>query len=236
MSRLGERTWNDLTPATDPTGADLRPILALPIGSCEQHGPHLPLETDTLIAVAIAERLADTRTDTLVAPALTVTASGEHAGFPGTLSIGTAATELVLIELVRSADWSRGVVFVNGHGGNAAAVRGAVRTLTAEGRIVLDWWPRISTADAHAGRTETSLLLAIAPHLVRLGAAMAGNTASIATLSSALMAGGVVAVSPNGVLGDPAGASVAEGVDLLDALVADLADRMRVAWPCSGLT
>lgn len=226
MTRLGEQTWTEVSPATGRTT-----ILALPIGSCEQHGPHLPLDTDTRIAVALADRLAAAITDVVVVPPLAVTASGEHRGFPGTLSIGAETTELVLVELVRSADWSGGVVLVNGHGGNATAVRGAVRTLTAEGRRVLDWWPHLPGADAHAGRTETSLMMAIAPELVRLAAAEPGNSATLADLASVLTTSGVIAVSANGVLGDPTGASAAEGAELLDALVADLAARVRSAWP-----
>ena len=250
MSRLGERTWTDLSAATgtdidrssadrssadrssaDRTPIQAPPIVALPIGSCEQHGPHLPLDTDTRIAVALADRLATAVDGVVVAPPFAVTASGEHRGFPGTLSIGTDATTLVLIELVRSADWSRGVVFVNGHGGNASAVRAAVRTLTAEGRHVVAWWPRIADGDAHAGRAETSLMLAVAPHLVRLDAAESGNTGSLAELSAALTTGGVAAVSPNGVLGDPSGASAAEGGVLLDELAADLVMHVRATWP-----
>ena len=67
------------------------PILVVPVGSCEQHGPHLPLHTDTVIATALARALAERRDDCVVAPALTITASGEHQGFAGTLSIGSAA-------------------------------------------------------------------------------------------------------------------------------------------------
>lgn len=234
VTRLGARTWTDLSAATGAdigrNSADRAPIVALPIGSCEQHGPHLPLDTDTRIAVALADRLAAAVDGVLVAPPLAVTASGEHRGFPGTLSIGTEATTLVLVELVRSAGWSRGVVFVNGHGGNAAAVRAAARTLTAEGRHVVAWWPRIADGDAHAGRTETSLMLAVAPHLVRLDAAESGNTGTLAELSAALTTGGVAAVSPNGVLGDPSGASAAEGSTLLDELAADLVVHVRAAW------
>src|SRR3954449_5713373 len=98
------------------------PILLLPVGSCEQHGPHLPLHTDTVIATALACGVAERRSDCVVAPPITIGASGEHQGFAGTLSIGTDAMTNVLIELVRSADWAAGVVFVNGHGGNAAAM------------------------------------------------------------------------------------------------------------------
>ena len=224
LTRLGDSTWTEL----DAAGA-ASPILAVPIGSCEQHGPHLPLDTDTRIAVAIAAGIAAVDPRVVVAPALAITASGEHHGFPGTLSVGTAVFEQVLIELVRSADWSAGVVLVNGHGGNAAAVQRAVAVLAGEGRNVLSWWPRIPGGDAHAGRTETSLMLAIDAEVVRLEAARAGNTAPVGELLAALTAGGVQAVSPNGVLGDPTGATASEGAAILGQLVADALQRLR-AW------
>ncbi len=166
VTSLGRQAWPDV--------ASVRPLLAIPLGSCEQHGPHLPLDTDTTIAVAVASELARRRDDVLVAPALAYGASGEHAGFAGTLSIGLAALEHVLVELVRSADHFAGVVLVNGHGGNARAVERAVATLRREGRRVLAWWPSVPGGDAHAGRVETSLLLAIAPETVRMDLAAAG--------------------------------------------------------------
>jgi mycofactocin precursor peptide peptidase len=205
-------------------------VLAVPVGSTEQHGPHLPLGTDSVVAVALAERLAAARADVVVAPLLPYGSAGEHAGFAGTLSIGAAALELVLVELVRSADVFAGVVLVSGHGGNAAPLAAAVARLQAEGRCVLAWSPRIPGGDAHAGRTETSLLLALAPGRVRLAAAEPGEVRPLAAVIGELRRAGVAAVSPNGVLGDPAGASAAEGEALLAALTADLitaVDRWR---------
>jgi mycofactocin precursor peptide peptidase len=227
--RLGARTWPEVRDA-EPA------LLAVPLGSCEQHGPHLPLDTDTRIAVALADRLAAARPAVLVAPALAYGASGEHAGFDGTLSIGQAALQLVLIELIRSADAFAGTILVNGHGGNTEALAAAVRTAEAEERRVLAWSPSRETvgadSDAHAGRTETSLLLALAPAMVRTERAEAGAIAPLATLMPELRRAGVGAVSPNGVLGDPTGATAGEGAALLTALAADLVaavDRWRAA-------
>ena len=217
-SHLGDHTWPELHHRRR------RPLLAVPVGSCEQHGPHLPLDTDTRIAVALAEGLVASLTegDVVVAPPITISASGEHAGFAGTLSIGTEVMEQVLVELVRSADWCAGVVLVNGHGGNAAPVGRAVATLQHEGRRVLAWWPRIPGGDAHAGHTETSLLLAIAPGSVHVERAEAGPVAALSALAGRLRSEGVRAVSPNGVLGDPAGADAAHGHALLTRLTTDL--------------
>ena len=174
------------------------------------------------VAVALADCLAAATDDVLVAPALPYGSAGEHAAFPGTLSIGAAALELVLVELVRSADAFAGVVLVSGHGGNAEPLAAAVATLRAEGRKALGWSPRIPAGDAHAGRTETSLLLALAPQLVRLDAAEPGDVRPLATVIGELRRNGVAAVSPNGILGDPTGATPEEGQRLLDALATDL--------------
>lgn len=224
--RLGDLATAELT---------TRPILAVPLGSCEQHGPHLPLDTDTRIATALAEALAGPGGDdhppvlagtrVLVAPPVAVSASGEHDGFPGTLSIGLEVVERLVVELCRSADWADGVVLVNGHGGNAVAVRRAAATLHAEGRNVLSWWPTIA-GDAHAGHLETSLMLAIAPGTVHMERAEAGRTEPIGKLLDELRHSGVRAVSPNGVLGDPRSASAEEGRRLFDLLVADLVDAV----------
>jgi mycofactocin system creatininase family protein len=221
---LGRRTWTDLAP-------DGPPVLLVPLGSVEQHGPHLPLDTDTRIAVALAHGLAERRTDVVVAPAVAYGASGEHAGFPGTLSIGTEALTSMLVELGRSADAFAAIVLVNGHGGNAEAVRDAVSTLVDDGRTASAWSPSIPGGDAHAGRTETSLLLAIDPDVVRLERAEPGEDAPLREIMSRLMDGGVAAVSPNGVLGDPRGASADEGTALLGELVRQLGAAVSAVVP-----
>lgn len=224
--RLGRVRWVEI-------GEPL-PLVAVPLGSTEQHGPHLPAGTDTAIAGALADGLARQRDDLLVAPALPYGASGEHAGFPATLSLGTAAFELAVVELVRSMDLTaRGVILVNGHGGNARPLADATRLLVAEGRRVLAWSPRrprgSDAGDLHAGRMETSLMLHLAPDLVARGLAVAGPTPPLRDL----IRHGVRPLSPSGVLGDPAGASAAEGAELLRTLVADLSTAVG-AWDDRG--
>lgn len=198
-------------------------MLAVPIASTEQHGPHLPLSTDTDIAIEVTRGLAACRHDVLVAPVIAYGSSGEHAGFAGTLSIGQEALELLLVELCRSAaDTFDRILLVSTHGGNAEVVRRVEGRLRSESRDVLAWiasWD----GDAHAGRTETSIQLALSPDRVHLDRAAAGDSRPIAELLPALRLGGVKAVSANGVLGDPSGANASEGTALIEGLVSDLA-------------
>ena len=138
---LGERTWEEV--AAHPGR-----LLAVPLGATEQHGPHLPLDTDTRVALALARSLADRRSDVLVAPALAYGSSGEHAGFAGTVSIGQTAVELVILELARGLGAEfRGLVLVCAHGGNAEPLARAARRAAREGRPVLAWPSEDGLAD-----------------------------------------------------------------------------------------
>ncbi|MUM25247.1 mycofactocin biosynthesis peptidyl-dipeptidase MftE [Mycolicibacterium sp. CBMA 295] len=190
----------------------MSPMLIIPVGSTEQHGPHLPLDTDTRIATAVAHAVLGhldgaPAGDWAVAPPVCYGASGEHEGFPGTVSIGTAALRLLLVEYGRSASsWASRLVFVNGHGGNVEALAAAVALLRHEGRDV-GWVPCIAAdADAHAGHTETSVLLHISP----------GDVASADLAPSEL-----------GVLGDPTTATTADGERIFAEMVDGCAGRMR---------
>lgn len=220
-------TWRE-------AGTLSRRVLVVPVGATEQHGPHLPLSTDTDIAQALAARLAALAGDAVVVAApLAFGASGEHQDFAGTLSIGEAAVELVLVELGRSATctWPR-VLFLSTHGGNVEAVTRAVRLLRTEGRDVRAWFPTWD-GDAHAGHTETSIMLALDPGRVRTGALAAGERAPIAALMPRLRREGVAAVSPNGILGDATTASARAGETLLDEAAAALAALVR-RWDGDG--
>lgn len=218
-ARLGERAWTDL---------DGRHTVLVPVGSLEQHGPHLPLDTDARIAAAVARRAVEHDPALLVAPPLAYGASGEHEGFAGTLSIGHDALRAVLVELGRSAArWASRLVFVNGHGGNLPTVPDAVAQLRHEGREVAWFGCTVPRGDAHAGRTETAILLALDPSVVRIEALEPGNTASLAELLPTLVRGGVAAASANGVLGDPRGATAREGEELLEVMVGQLRERLE---------
>jgi creatinine amidohydrolase len=212
---LSDLTWPEVGEAL-AAGWD---TVVAAAGSIEQHGPHLPLDTDTTIAIAVAEAVAEELPGTWVAPAVSYGSSGEHQSFPGTATIGTDALAHLLVELTRSLrTWAGRVVFVNAHGGNLAA-------LNASDEI--EWVPcATEEVDLHAGFTETSLMLHLRPESVRRDLAEAGNTQPLRDILPAMMTGGIAAVSANGVLGDPAGASAAEGERVLKAMVADVLSRI----------
>jgi creatinine amidohydrolase len=227
--KLAGATW----PQVEATGA--RTVLAIPLGSLEQHGPHLPLDTDTRIASAIAAGLAARCRGITVAPTVAYGASGEHAAFPGTLLMGHRVLADVLIELVRSARRAFvGVVLVSAHGGNHYGLQLVEAECRGDGDDVLVWSVRTPGGDAHAGRTETSLMLAIAPRAVHLDRAEAGCTDPLEVLLPRLRAEGVRPVASNGVLGDPTGATAQEGRDLLAGLSGDLEAAVRARWPEAG--
>jgi len=202
-------------------------LVLVPVGSLEQHGPHLPLDTDTVIASAVADGLG-AALDVPVAPPLAYGSSGEHQSFAGTISIGTEALRLVVVELVRSLrTWADRVVLVNAHGGNIGALTAAVAQLRAEGHDVAWAACATETVDLHAGRTETSLMLHLDPARVLTQLAEVGDTRPLEEILPLLIAGGVGAVSPNGVLGDPTGATAEEGADVLAAMTAEIFDLIR---------
>jgi mycofactocin precursor peptide peptidase len=210
------------------------PTVVVPVGSTEQHGPHLPLDTDTRIATAVAHAVAATlettgyRAPLVVAPAVAYGASGEHQSFAGTVSIGTAVLQQLLLEFGRSAcEWANRLVFVNGHGGNGDALRAALTSLRAENREA--GWCACSVADgdAHAGHTETSILLHLSPETVCLDDRRAGNVAPLAELMPTMRRSGLAAVSEVGVLGDPTTATAAAGARLFDEMVDGCVSRIR---------
>lgn len=221
---LADARWTELGARTD--------VVLVPLGSCEQHGPHLPFVTDAAIAAEVARRAAvelrAAGTSVVCAPVLPYGASGEHQHFPGTVDIGHEALRHVLVELGRSATcWADRVVFVNGHGGNLPTVRIATARLRQEGRDTSWVACEPPGADAHAGRTETSLMSAIAPETVRPDLAEPGVLCPIEEILPRLIEHGVIGVSPNGVLGDPTGATVAEGEALLRGMVHEVVAGLR---------
>ena len=196
------------------------PIVLLALGSWEQHGAHLPFDTDTVIIEAVVDaaiRSVDPEnTQFSVVPTVGVTASDEHNGFAGTLSIGTNALSEAVVSIARSASWARGICIVNGHGGNADALTLVHSALDYE-KIQHAIWslPYYEGADMHAGHTETSLMLHLAPDTVRMDLAEVGAIGDSEILIERMRAGGIKEVSSNGVVGDPTNATAAHGATML---------------------
>lgn len=179
--------WYGSLPATEIASRLTKDsILCLPIGSYEQHGPHLPLHTDTVIAEQFAQRLVDRygdRHDLWALPAIPYGLSLEHAWSPGTVSLRvgvfTALIDMIVGDYVRATP-ARRVIIVNGHGGNRGILEAVTYELQAahEVRIGVLHPSSLSTIrvesalpEIHAGMRETSVMLALAPgdvHVDRL--------------------------------------------------------------------
>lgn len=201
------------------------------LGSWEQHGPHLPLDTDTIIIDTVVATalmmLNEASNEFVVAPTLTITASDEHVGFPGTLSTGTDALVQCVVAICRSASWARGVCIVNGHGGNFDALQAINSALIYEGIIHSIWsLPAFDGADMHAGDTETSLMMHIAPHAVAIDRRDVGNTSDATSLIPAMRDGGVRAVSDSGILGDARTATAEHGAQILSFYATHLGNKL----------
>jgi creatinine amidohydrolase len=223
-----------MTENRTPTSSEIpsgRKILVLTLGSWEQHGPHLPLDTDSVIVSRVVHDSLNNsdvaHENFLCAPLLPITASDEHEGFPGGLSTGTDALTSAVVSICRSArSWAAGILIANGHGGNYDALQNITSALEYE-KITHSVWtlPSYEGGDMHAGHTETSLMLHIAPHSVRteLVSSIEVSTANIDELRTL----GVKGVAPSGVLGDPATASAQHGEEILKFYIRSLVQRMK---------
>jgi creatinine amidohydrolase len=229
--KLEELTWTEVESAI----ADGTRTAIVPVGSVEQHGPHLPLGTDTYIGEAVAERVAERLTDALVAPCIRPGVSGHHMEFPGTISIDAD----VLIDTLAgyAASLERHgfeyVVFLPSHGGNFAPVETAAPEIARE-RESLDV---ITLSDIqqymelmneglkrggidyeepviHAGANETSIMLAVHEHLVRTERRDAGHEGAISV--PALLSKGFRYFTESGVLGDARESSREAGEAILE--------------------
>ena len=210
-----------------PDIKDDNTIVILPLGAWEQHGPHLPLATDTLIIDAVIDHAVNAEfllsDKFLLAPTLSITASDEHQGFPGTLSTGTQALTDSVIAICRSASWARSICIVNGHGGNADALKKIASALDHE-KVSYSIWslPSYSGSDMHAGRTETSLMLYLDSSQVKMSHLESGATGSSTELIEAMRVGGVSSLAPNGIIGDATTATSEHGKEVLDLYVGSL--------------
>jgi creatinine amidohydrolase len=241
---MPDRTGNPVLPPTVTTDLQHTPltIAVLPVGSWEQHGPHLPLATDTLVAVAISNAVAAVH-QVWQLPPITLSCSHEHAGFPGTVSISSATLSAVVGDVARSLELQgiRRLVLINGHGGNYALSNVVQEANVSERRMALfptreDWAAaRLGSGmtsavheDMHAGELETSVLLATAPDLVRPGYEDADHTAPS---RGHLLTLGIGAYTRSGIIGFPSLASANKGDVALDLLATAFSLTMDTFGP-----
>jgi len=229
---LADMTWPEAAAAV-AAGAT---TVILPLGATEQHGPHLPLGTDTMRAAALADRLAASLPGALVAPALPVGCSDEHRGFPGLIGLEHATLAGVIVDCARRmADWGvRRLVLLSAHGGNGRALELAAARLAEELPALrvsvlgaaadhCDAVLRVAAGDGipadavglHAGEGETSEMLALRPDLVHLDRVVPGCRGGAADLMPRLRRDGLRAVTPTGTLGDATGADGGRGARYL---------------------
>jgi creatinine amidohydrolase len=182
MARLNKRRIAELTSPEAAQAVGKNAILCLPIGSLEQHGPHLPLNTDTVLAEAFTEAIVARWGDVYdlwQLPALPLGLSREHAWASGTISLSVATMTALLREVageIARALPARNLVAINGHGGNRGILEALARELAADFGLnfcamhlgALMSPPSASAlAEIHGGKDETSAMLALAPELVR---------------------------------------------------------------------
>ncbi|MFG3227566.1 creatininase family protein [Kitasatospora sp. NPDC048194] len=228
---------------TAATSADERrrgaKVAVLPVGSFEQHGDHLPLTTDTVVASLIAQRIA-TDYDLFLLPPVTLSCSHEHAHMPGTVSIGAATLYAVINDIWKSlrASGVPGLLIVNGHGGNYV-LSNVVQEANTEGpRIALfpvreDWHRAREAAglessgaeDMHGGELEVSLLLHGAPHLIRDG--IEGDDHD-APERPHLLTVGMAGYTQNGIIGRPSLGTPDKGKAILESLSKSAAAHLSI--------
>jgi len=234
---IGELTYPDISKRLRANS-----ILCLPIGSIEQHGPHLPLNTDLVLAEEFTRRIIARWGDTYdlwQLPSIAVSLAREHAWAPGTLSLSIEGMTRLIRDLGREIARSlptRNLAIINGHGGNRGILEALAQDLRGDfglNACILHptTWADINAAsktpEIHGGKNETSMMLATAPHLVR--------TDQIAKLQGAPRTDAVratildqsvtwpwttdeKAIAESGVIGDAKSASAEFGKHLLDKI------------------
>ncbi|MFB6127754.1 MAG: creatininase family protein [Halolamina sp.] len=234
---LGNRRWPEVG---DYVGEES--IAFVPLGSTEQHGPHLPLATDHIIAESLARATAD-RTGYLCTPTVNVGVSPHHDQFHGTMSVDPPAFRDYVEALTRSLR-THGidrVVYVNAHGGNVQHLQEVARRLRQDRVAFATEWmwnesiPELveelfETNGPHAGPKETAMVMHAAPELVdesRLEAARDDGCVDLAAAGHSREGARVhydaIENSPNGAFGDPTDATAAKGEELFEAATDALA-------------
>ncbi len=240
----------DTTELTWPEVRDLLgegyDTIVVAAGSTEQHGPHLPEMTDTLIGTALVRAITERLPHALQGPTISIGCSEHHMTFPGSVTLSRETFIAVVRDVAHSfaRHGFRTIVFIPSHGGNFGPLAEAVQGLSdalAEVRVLaftdllgfvtvfnetaasFGITPEI--AGAHAGETETSIDLALRPDLVRMEEAAAGYVGPFdAAVSERIFREGMPAITANGILGDSRPATAEHGAVYLDTMADYLAD------------
>jgi creatinine amidohydrolase len=249
IRRLAEMRWPEVRQAID---AGTRTVVA-GAGSMEQHGPHLPFQTDTLLGTALAEAVAERLGNVIVGPTIPFGVSEHHMAFPGTITLDTPTFKEVVRQYVASLAHHgfESVVIIPSHGGNFGPL-GELETETG-GRIGrARFLPYVDlmaflrvmeataareqitpeVAGAHAGEAETSMVLSRQPALVDMSRAEAGFVGTFDEAASrTVFEQGMTALTSNGILGDARPATPERGARYIGSLADMLAEFIRERLP-----
>ena len=246
--KIIDMNWPDIKEAMKQ-GYD---SIIIAVGSIEQHGPHLPLKTDSLIGEELVHLIAKKLGNTLQGPTINVGCSEHHMAFPGTVSILARTLQNIIIDYTQSfvKHGFKNIIFIPSHGGNFKATGEIIEKLQKqypENNIIsytdlqnfIDEMVKMSfesgkrkeEAGAHAGENETSIVLALAEDLVikkRFAPGYMGRFSEKET--ELIFTKGLKALTENGILGDPSKASWKDGKvylqKLSDFLVAEIKKQM----------
>ena len=234
----GELTWPEATSRLEEIDVAL-----LPVGAIEQHGPHLPLDTDAFDADYLARRVADACSDPkpLVLPPVSYGVSYHHESFQGTISISNDTLARLIYEIGISVarNGIKKLVVLNGHGGNSPALNHAAQMINRDAHIFVcvdtgetsdvDIYNLIETPnDVHAGEIETSTSLAVRPHLVKMDQApesipkFSSRYLDFTSKRGVLWYAHTQRISNTGVMGNPTIASAEKGQKIWELMIAHL--------------
>ncbi|MHA1434664.1 MAG: creatininase family protein [Candidatus Heimdallarchaeota archaeon] len=237
--------WPDIKSAIDKGYK----TIVIAVGAIEQHGPHLPTITDTLIGENIAYRIAEKLGKCLQGPTITIGCSAHHLAFPGTISIQKTTLKAIILDYTDSLvkHGFKNIIFFPSHGGNFSTVEEAVneaqkihKTVKIIGYTDLMGFIKIMNAiseeagipseesGAHAGENETSLVLALAEDLVVKDRYKPGYVGKFGKEETDIIfAKGMKALTENGVLGDPTKATKIHGLQYLEKTVDSITKAIK---------
>lgn len=252
--KLEECTWKEIQAAL----SEGYETVIIPTASVEQHGPHLPLSTDAIIAEELAARIAGLLGNAFAAPVLRPGLSSHHMAFPGSVTLAPTTFLRVLEEtcLSLAEHGFRYLVLISSHGGNFSTLSLAADSIQSQifesglpatviacddlrqyvrwqqDYLVNELGGRREEASGHADLVETAMMLSIRPDLVRMPLAEAGWMGDLFAVSDQIFNDGLQAVTQNGVLGDPRRATPEMGQKLLDYLSGEMAEDIRARILC----